>query len=474
MTPETRTYISMLLTGEDPDVRRRAAEELASTSGLAPITALAGALEDDDKGVRDAAARSLLAIGGIHVARAIVEYIVGTNIITRNLVAELLVKISNIAIPAVVPYLDHKDRDVRKFAVDILGLIGSDEPAARMLSLLDDPDENVVVSTVEALGNMKSAASVRALYATYDRFDYTRPAVAESLGKIGASDAEKFLILRLHQSLSTLAEDPVTPFVIVEALGLLGGSEALGALQESQSLVKGTLRSASLHAIVRISEHLGQPIPASIEVKADYQAAIRDNDVAVRVSAVKGLSGYAGEDVTEMLVRALGVSPEVDAVAVPALLHRDDTLSVSTALIDQLPPGQRKAVIGLLRRVTMETIQHVMRKAITTGDEKIFDRAFTAIAEQWNVADEETRAAIVDALFRLDGDRAVQFLDAIMNDPDPWLRIHVIEVIAAIADPRAPEFIARFLQDDDETVREVAMGVLQNKGYDVTPQTQGA
>jgi HEAT repeat protein len=474
MTPETRTYISMLLTGEDPDIRRRAAEELGGTSGLAPITALAGALEDDDKGVRDAAARSLLAIGGVHVARAIVEYIVGTNIVTRNLVAELLVKIGNIAVSAVAPYLDHKDRDVRKFAVDILGLIGTDEPAARMLSLLEDPDENVVVSTVEALGNMKSAASMQALYAAYDRFDYTRPAVAEALGKIGLADAERFLIERLRQSLSTLAEDPVTPFVIVEALGLLGGSEALGALQQSRQMMKGTLRSASLHAIVRISERLGHPVPTTEEIKGDYQAAIKDSDAAVRVSAVKGLSGYVGGDVTEILVRSLGIAPEVDAAAVPALLHRDDILSVSTALLDQLPQGQRKAVVGLLGRVTMETIQHVMRKAITTGDEKIFERAFTAIAGQWNEADEETRAAIVDALFRLDGDRAVQFLDEIMNDPDPWLRIHVIEVIAAIADPRAPEFIARFLQDDDETVREVAMGVLQNKGYDVTPQIQGA
>ncbi len=73
----------------------------------------------------------------------------------------------------------------------------------------------------------------------------------------------------------------------------------------------------------------------------------------------------------------------------------------------------------------------------------------------------------MDALFRLDGDRAVEFLDAIMNDPDPWLRMHVIEVIAAIADRRAPDFIARFLEDDDEMVRELAMGTLQAKGFDL-------
>ena len=186
---------------------------------------------------------------------------------------------------------------------------------------------------------------------------------------------------------------------------------------------------------------------------------------------MKGVSAYGGGDVTEALIRSMGSSPEVDTAIVPVLLRRDETLNLATASLMFLPASQRKAVIGLVGRLTMETIQHVMRRAISTGDEEIFDRAFVTIADQWDEADEETRAVIVDALFRLDGDRAVEFLDAIMNDPDPWLRIHVIEVIAAIADPRAPDFIARFMQDDDEMVREVAMGTLHNTGLDLAAQS---
>jgi hypothetical protein len=48
--------------------------------------------------------------------------------------------------------------------------------------------------------------------------------------------------------------------------------------------------------------------------------------------------------------------------------------------------------------------------------------------------------------------------------------MHVIEVIAAIADRRAPDFIARFLQDDDEMVRDLAMGTLQAKGVDLATE----
>ena len=125
-------------------------------------------------------------------------------------------------------------------------------------------------------------------------------------------------------------------------------------------------------------------------------------------------------------------------------------------------------------RLTMDVIRHVMSGGLGKYDEDFFTRAFDVVAAEWEGGDEETRAAIVDVLFHLDGDRAVTFLDAIMNDPDPWLRIHVIEVIAAIADRRAPDFIARFLEDDDEMVREVAVSTLQSRGFDPALVTPGA
>jgi HEAT repeat protein len=50
-----------------------------------------------------------------------------------------------------------------------------------------------------------------------------------------------------------------------------------------------------------------------------------------------------------------------------------------------------------------------------------------------------------------------------MEDPDPWLRMHVIEQLAAIGDRRVPMFVNRFLDDEDEMVREVAMAILQGR-----------
>ena len=70
---EAKTNLATLLSGDDPAARRRAAEDLADSSGFAPIAALAAALRDENKGVRDAASRSLTQIGSKNVARAVVE-----------------------------------------------------------------------------------------------------------------------------------------------------------------------------------------------------------------------------------------------------------------------------------------------------------------------------------------------------------------------------------------------------------------
>jgi HEAT repeat protein len=474
MIPETRKQLAALLADENPDLRRRAAEDLEGCSGLAAVAALAAALEDESKGVRDAAARSLRAIGGVNVSRAIVEYLDASNIVTRNLASELLVKLGPTSIPALLPYLEHASQDTRKFAVDIIGLIGTEEPTQYLLPLLVDPDENVVVSTVEALGNMKSVRSLPFLFEAYDRNEYTHPAVAEALGKIGDAGASGFLMDRLRQSLVSVAKDPVTPFAIIEALGALGGDGVLAVLESVVTQVKGRLRSTVLLAITRISERQHRPLPALHELRPDFLAALGEDDMSVQVSAVKWLAGIKGEDVTTALVSRLGLAPELDAVLIAELTGRPETFRLCLDILPALQPGQHKAVVGLIGRMTMEIIHQVMVGGLGQFDEGLFARGFDVVAAEWEGGDEETRAAVVDVLFHLDGDRAVDFLDTIMNDPDPWLRIHVIEVIAAIADRRAPDFIARFLEDDDEMVREVAQSTLQSRGFDPATVTPGA
>jgi HEAT repeat protein len=342
-----------------------------------------------------------------------------------------------------------------------------------MLPLLADPDENVVVSAVEALGNMKSMHALPFLFEAYDRYEYCRAAVAEALGKIGDPAATGFLLEKLKESLKMVDTDPLTPFTLVEALGAVGTRESFTALLQDIDAVRGKLRAVLLHALARIADRVGEPVPVRPELLDDLLLALHDDDVAIRTSAARWLGLIPGAQTTDALILAMGSSAEFDSVVGDILVRRPESFATAARLLPALPVERRKAIIGLLGRLTVTFIQNVMQRKGPVAEENLFEETFAAIAVQWQEADEETRAAIVDALFRLDGDRAEEFLDTIMNDPDPWLRMHVIEMIAAIADRRAPDYIARFLSDDDEMVREVALGTLQAKGYLLDERTTG-
>ena len=121
MNEETKNLVCLLLTDTDPDVRRRAAEDLAEGNDRNVLAVLSIALQDENKGVEDAVSRSFLSIGGVAAARAIVYHIEDENITSRNLAAKLLVKLGNDSVHALVPYLRSENKDVRKLAVDILG-----------------------------------------------------------------------------------------------------------------------------------------------------------------------------------------------------------------------------------------------------------------------------------------------------------------------------------------------------------------
>lgn len=463
MKDETKTKIAELLSGKEPDDRRRAAEELSDQHGLAVIAALAAALNDENKGVRDAACHALLAMGGANVARAIVEYIADENIVTRNLAGELLHQLGKDSVPALLPYVQDSNQDVRKFAVDLLGLVGSEGVAHYIVPLLDDPDENVIAASAEALGNLRNPEVVPQLLQAYKKHAFAQAPVAEALGKIGGAQASDFLLLTFNKNVGEESPDPVVLFTLIESLSAVGDEHALVVLQSRIQHVRGRLRNVVLHAIVRIAERVHGKVDLPLSLTRDLLVALKDDDPRIKSSAVKGLASSADSEVTQALLRTFGVDDELDELLYTLLEERDDSLPGVVECLSERQLKSPRHGIKLIGRLANRLIQQILRHESFACKEGVLTRAFKVVAAEWAEADEETRAAIVDTLFHLDGDRTVGFLDTIMEDPDPWLRVHVIEQLAAIGDRRVPMFVNRFLQDEDEMVREVAMGILQSR-----------
>ena len=151
--------------------------------------------------------RALIEIGGGDVARIMASLIGNDDIAMRNLAAKVLISIGEPAVRYLIPYLRDSSKDVRKFAVDILGRIGSEEPLFELFPLLKDSDPNVRNATVEALGLIGSEDATLPLCDAFIRDPSIMSCTADALGRIGDTRA----LVHLRESLSK--RRPLTPSI---------------------------------------------------------------------------------------------------------------------------------------------------------------------------------------------------------------------------------------------------------------------
>jgi HEAT repeat protein len=87
------------------------------------------------------------------------------------------------------------------------------------------------------------------------------------------------------------------------------------------------------------------------------------------------------------------------------------------------------------------------------------------VTEAWQDSSQEDREIIADTLFRLDCDRAVDFLYNALIELDPWSRVHIIDQLGTMPTRRALDCIARFVDDENEMVQESARSALRAAGF---------
>ena len=447
----------------DPDVRRCAITDYEGDGTLDAIQAFSLALRDPDKGVRDAAFRILRSLGSEEVAQAVVPLIADRNIALRNMAGELLVKLGTVSLAPLYAYLQSHDQDVRKFAVDVIGLIGNRESLLRILPLLNDTDTNVVISVIEAAGHLGNIQAVEPLVHAYDRKEFARIEIVEALGRLRDQRASDLMLHEFEREWQQEEPDRLLEFILIEALGNVGDVRAFEVLMEKIDEAEGKIRTILVHAVMQIATRWNEPLPLSDRMRDCLLEALKEKDFSLALSAVKALAAYDDEEVTEALLRSLGSSDVLDILVHANLALRERVLSLATTVLEHLEPDRGR---GLMFFMSLIATRNTENGGTAQASQQEIERAFDVVAQQWDGANEETRATIVDALFRLDGIKAVGFLTRVTEDPDPWLRMHVIELLAQSSDGRVQEFVARFLEDEDELVRETAsatMSALQNR-----------
>ena len=356
MNEKTKNLICLLLTDPDPDVRRRAAEDLAEGNDQNVLAVLSIALQDENKGVEDAVSRSFLSIGGVAAARAIVYHIEDENITSRNLAAKLLVKLGENSVHALVPYLRSENKDVRKLAVDILGDIKSKEPVYYLLPLLNDTDPNVIAAALEALGNIGSNAAIEPISDTYEQYPFARIMAIEALGKIGGKSVKNLLENKFKEALTVRDADGVYLFALLDAIGIVGDNETLEILLANYENIKGPLRDVLLHETVQVIERCNLEFRFEVKAKDDLLHALRSDNQHIQLSAAKGLVQFKEQDVTRALLLSLGISEELDFVVIAQMSGRPRAFQTAVECLDEGAIKGKIQIIMLIGKLATEFI----------------------------------------------------------------------------------------------------------------------
>jgi HEAT repeat protein len=472
MDEKIKNIVCLLLTDSDPDVRRRAAEDLSGCNDRNVLAVLSAALEDENRGVEDAVSRTLLSIGGVATARAIVHHIGDENIISRNLAAKLLVQLREASVHALVPYLNDVNKDIRKLAVDILGEIKSKEPIYYLLPLLRDPDQNVIVATIEAIGNIGSREAVKPIFNTFEHYPFARIIAIEALGKIGGDSVREYIEGKYRDAINAGNAEGIYLFALLDALGIVGDADTLEVLLANYEAIKDPLRDVLLHEIVLIIERCNLEYLLDDKMRNDLLHALQNDNHQIQLSAAKGLFQFKDPVVTKGLLLSLGISEEMDCVIIVQMTVRPHVFQIAIQCLEAKVTRGRIQIIMLLGKLAGESVRSYKGFHGYRIDDSELKRAFDITSEGWYEANQEDWEIIADTLFRIDCDRAAVFIQSVMADMDPWSRVHMIERLMTMPTRRALECIARFIEDENEIVREAALIAFQTAGIPVETITQ--
>lgn len=442
--PDVKISIDELLNQlSSPDFfeREEAVKQLGTIDADEAVAGLVMALEDEDRGIRELAADCLVNQGGDTCSRLLASFMGHNEISVRNLAAEILVRIGERAVPALVEALNDGDHDVRKFALDVLGLIRDHSVAGRIHEMLDDPNENVACSAAEALGHLGTKESVEPLLQAFEKYDFLRAQAAEALGRIGDPSAFDGLVGYLN------ADDPVVLYSVVEALGRLGDPRAIEHLHRLLETDQELISDAATAAIIRLTKSADSSSAANFSDKRFKKFlldSLNSDDPSIVQFALQELKNWNEPEIVEEL---LNLIVKADGEIVKQI--SDILRLVGSPAVD----GMRAA----LNNANDEGKQKLLDAICRSGDVRLSD----VIAGLATSANPDVRQSVAMALGKCGSRESNKILRTLINDTVGHVRAAAVKSIGWLgAQDEDIDMLIGCLNDDYPDVREAAMGAM--------------
>lgn len=420
------------------------------------LTEFVSLLDDPDKGLRNQITMMLSTTADDRIAKHLVEYVSSTNISTRNLAGELLVKLGNSSVQPLLEYLKsvQGNYDDEKFIIDVLGLIGNNTAETQVLEVLDRTnDGNVKLSCIESLGNLMSEVSIERISKCYDEDELYKATVIEALGKIGSKKAQDFMLEKYQ------IEDELTKFSIIESLGLIGDMDTFYFLLAELNTTNGPLVWVLIKSIKELKEKFQLDVPFDEKIKSSILSTIYEAHSEYKKAAIYLIGNFNDKEILTASITTIGEDPELDQVLKQKVINnRKLAIQVFPKLLNMKLNNAGK-ILELVDEILSTNEKPV--DEILTG---LSLRSFTdSLVNYLTDTDEETRSLATNLLFRVDPKTAVLFSDKMLNDDNIWNKIRLIDNLAEINDESVIPVLKKLSEDSEIMVSKRASDLLSER-----------
>ncbi len=428
------------LQAPDPYQREQAVRELAIGGEDEALAGLMLALEDPDPGIRELAAGLLVQMKGETASQLMIRSLSHRDIGMRNLAAEVLVRIGRPAVRLLIEAVDNDDHDVRKFVIDVLGLIKDDVAVEPLCGCLSDENSNVACSAAEALGEIGSGRAVTALVAAYDRTECVRLQVVEALGKIGDPSALDALFTYVR------SDDPLILHAAIKAIGRIGLQDSIGNLRPYLDHKDTTIAEAAFAAIINISVKHGVQVGCDLPLgrfTGFLFDGIKNKDKNVTEFTRSCLTERSGHEIVKYLLDVLDF---VDGGTLRRLsgILREAGPSVAKLILERFASASSRSKLALLDVIKQFIDDGIAEKLGTFADDP----------------DPEVRQRVAYTLGMAGYTGAVPTLKRLAVDEVGDVRAAAFSAFGWLCSEEEVDFLFIGLQDKYSDVREAAMGAL--------------
>lgn len=423
--------LRLFIADPDEECRRSAVVRIGEQFPKEGRTLLIRALGDVSWRVRKEAVAALLATPGDRELVTLLVAALGSddNAGLRNSALETLAGLDCGVTDALIDCLDGAAEDIRKFIIEVLGLVGGTSAQAALKQALTDPDSNVAVAAAEGLARLGSPEALPALIRALEQGDvWLQYAVLEAIAATGQPQAVPAVLSR--------AGDRNLRGAVIDCLGAIGDRTAIPLLMEGVEDPSPRLALAAVQALARTRSRLTAAEQVSLDSDLRQKAGTR-----LPLRLVEMLE--TGAEGHEQIVALLGSMGD----------HRTAGALMKAARVDQLRSAVADAV------AEWQDLSPLMGQIYCSEDEegRRFLLAFSAEIPRFDgsflvhaaLADlsPAVRCAALTAVARGDYPSCVPAVGSLCHDPSDEVRDEALRTLCYLAErhPAAINIFAREL-----------------------------